>query len=129
MPFRKAVLSLAVLLLTSVPLALAQGTYTQIDVPGAHSTWVYAVNSAGAIAGYYTNSSTPGSGFLLENGTYTTINVQGAYSTYVVGMNDSDQLVVDTTGDSYASFVYDSQTKTFTLIYCNSGWAIYTLAN
>ena len=30
----KAVLSFVVLLLTTVPLTLAQGTYTQFDVPG-----------------------------------------------------------------------------------------------
>jgi probable HAF family extracellular repeat protein len=129
MPFRKAVLSLAVLLLASAPLALAQGTYTQIDVPGGFDTTVQAVNSAGDLAGWYQDASASIKGFLLQNGAYTTINVQAAYTSQVVGMNDSDQLVVDTTGDSYASFLYDSQTKTFTFIYCTGVWALYTFAS
>jgi len=41
MTFRKAVLSLAVLLLATAPLALGQGTYTQIDVPGSLTTSWY----------------------------------------------------------------------------------------
>jgi len=36
---RKAVLLLTIFLIASAPLALAQGTYTQIDAPGAAFTW------------------------------------------------------------------------------------------
>jgi probable HAF family extracellular repeat protein len=117
-----ASLSLALFLLAAGS-ALAQGTYTQIDVPGSIETRVQAIDTAGDIAGSYDNS-----GFVLSGGAYTTINYPEAYSTEIVGMSDFGQLVLDTTGDSYASVLYDSQTQTFTVISCPPDWATYTLA-
>src|SRR2546427_11739839 len=40
---RKVVLLLAISLIVSGPLALAQGTYTQIDVPGSQGTFCLAL--------------------------------------------------------------------------------------
>jgi probable HAF family extracellular repeat protein len=119
MPFRKAVLSLAVLLLATVPLALAQGTYTQIDVPGAIQTALQGVDNAGDIVGYYEDASATFHGFLLSGGTYTTIDYPGAVSTDPTGVNDAGQVVgvgYDDVGYPYGGFLYDVQTAGFTTI-------------
>src|SRR5271155_3497411 len=79
--FRKAVLSLAVLLLTTAPLALAQGTYTQIDVPGSLETLGYGIDNAGDIVGGYLDSNDSYHGFLLSGGIFTTLDSPGATST------------------------------------------------
>ena len=42
-------------LIATVPL-MAQGTYTQIDYPGARETFIYGINNAGDIAGAYLES-------------------------------------------------------------------------
>src|SRR5690242_17770895 len=65
----------SVLVLIAIAPLMAQGTYTQIDVPGAFTTFCYGINTAGDIVGTYVDS--PGNfihGFLLSNGTYTTID-------------------------------------------------------
>jgi hypothetical protein len=67
----KAVLSLAVLLATA-SLALAQGTYRQIDYPGAADTQVTGIDTAGDLVGFY-NASGIDHGLLFNSGTYTTI--------------------------------------------------------
>jgi probable HAF family extracellular repeat protein len=117
MPFRKAVLSLAVLLLASVPLALAQGTYTQIDEPNAvGQTYCYGIDTAGDIVGYYVDASRVGHGFLLSGGTYTTIDYPGSSGTLVTGMNDNGQIVGFTGSTPTVGFLYDLTSQTFTTI-------------
>ena len=111
----RSVLSLAVLLLASAPLALAQGTYTQFDVPGSLGTEGFGIDTAGDITGLYVDSSDNWHGFLLSSGTYTTIDYPGATQTYPYGVNDLGQIV----GYSYPSdqgFLYDVQAQTFTII-------------
>ena len=64
---RKVVLLLAISLILSVPLALGQGTYTQIDEPdGANGTYVQGIDGAGDIVGFYTDASVTTHGFLLS---------------------------------------------------------------
>jgi len=105
---RKAILSLAVLLLASAPLALAQGTYTQIDYPGGSMTRALGIDNAGDIVGFYFAGTYHG--FLLSGGTYTTIDYRGE-STYLNGINDVGQIV----GYGYSlAFVYNLQTQIFT---------------
>jgi probable HAF family extracellular repeat protein len=118
MPFRKAVLSLAVLLLASASLALAQGTYTQIDYPGAISTQVWGINSAGDIVGGYVDSSGDNHGFLLSGGAYTTIDDPDVPGASVVGINDVGQVVGNNWSvSSYSGgYLYDLNTQTFTTI-------------
>jgi uncharacterized membrane protein len=108
--FRKAVLTSAIFLLSSASLALAQGTYTQIDFPGASQTECFGVDSAGDIVGEYYDAAGL-HGFLLSAGTYTTIDYNG-YDTALNGINDTGQVV----GESIAGFVYDLQTQIFTTI-------------
>jgi probable HAF family extracellular repeat protein len=102
-----------VLLLATAPLALAQGTYTQIDVPGAQSTVVQGVDSNGDLAGaYYDSNGTP-HGFLLSGGVYTTIDDPGVPDGTAWGINDVGQMVGNNGSSSY---LYDVQTATFTPI-------------
>lgn len=108
---RRAVLSLVVLLLALLPLALAQGTYTQIDVPGSTKTQCLGIDSAGDVVGYYSDGTNL-HGFLLSGGTYTTIDYRGV-TTVLSGINDLGQIVGSAGG---VGVVYNLQTQTFTTI-------------
>ena len=101
------------LLLACVPLVLAQGTYTQIDYPGASQTFCWGINTAGDISGSYADAGGNYHGFVLSGGAYTTIDYPGAQSTIVEGINDLHQLVGES---SFGGFLYDTQTQTFTQI-------------
>jgi uncharacterized membrane protein len=111
MKARKTVCFLAVLLIASVPLALAQGTYTQIDAPGSLETWIFGINTAGDMVGQYVDAGNKSHGFLLSGGVYTTIDYPAATSTSANGINDVGQIVGSTVG---TGFRYDVQTQTFT---------------
>lgn len=107
----KNALRLVALLLIS-GLALAQGTYTQIDYPGATRTFVDSVNTAGDLVGYYTDAGGLFHGFLASGGVYSTIDYPGAQDTQLFGINDSGQIA----GFSHSpnvGFVYDTQTQAF----------------
>lgn len=91
------------------PLLLAQGTYEQIDVPGASETYIFGIDTAGDMVGYYGDIS--GShGFLLSNGVLTTLDVAGATFTYAIGINDRGKIVG---GSSSGGFIYDIPTSTY----------------
>jgi uncharacterized membrane protein len=111
MKARKAVCLLAVLLIASAPLALAQGTYTQLDVPGSLETWIFGINTAGDMVGQYVDTGNKSHGFLLSGGVYTTIDYPGAASTSANGINDVGQIVGSTID---TGFRYDVPTQTFT---------------
>jgi probable HAF family extracellular repeat protein len=88
----------------------AQVTYTTIDFPGAATTSVYGINSAGDIVGSY--SPVLGSanhGFLLSGGQFTSFDYPGAVSTGASGINDTG-LIVGTQDGS--AFTYDGNTFT-----------------
>ena len=113
---RNALCSL-LLLIATVPL-MAQGTYTQIDVPGAiYGTQVSAINTAGDIIGFYVDGSAT-HGFLLSGGVYSTIDYPGATYTYLNGINDLGQIVGYGSGSEITGFQYDVQTQSFTTITC-----------
>jgi probable HAF family extracellular repeat protein len=114
----KAVCFLAVVLIASAPLALAQGTYTQIDYPGSTSTYVGGINTGGDISGSYADANKNWHGFVLfSGGTYITIDYPSAQETYVQGINNSGQIVGYTgSNTSFFSFVYDLQRQTFSQI-------------
>jgi uncharacterized membrane protein len=112
---RIALCSLAVILFVASPLALAQGTYTQIDYPGSDGSVTLGINSAGDIVGYYTvEGDTVTHGFMISAGTYTTIDYPGASATVLTGLNDVGQIVgYATTAPAYVGFSYDIQTQMF----------------
>jgi hypothetical protein len=113
---RKAGCFLAAFLIASVPLALAQGTYTQFDVPGALATYVSGINTSGDIVGYWVDANVNYHGFLLNGSTYTTIDYPGATYTYLYGINDLGQIVG--VAGTNIGFLYDVVTQTFTTITC-----------
>ena len=127
MTFHKMILSLAVLLLASAPLALAQGTYTQIDFPGATQTGATGIDAAGDISGYYVDSGSQAHRFLFISSIYTTIDYPGAGNTQLNGINDSNQ-IVGFAYDPVIGFVYDAQTAAFTSISYPGASATYPYA-
>jgi probable HAF family extracellular repeat protein len=99
--------------LTFAPLALAQGSYTVIDYPGALQTQTWGVNSAGDISGLYEDTNFKLHGFLLNHGKYITIDYPGGQFTYCYGLNDVGQLVGISDG---GGFLYDVRSQTFTQV-------------
>jgi len=107
------------LLLAFAPAALAQGTYTEIDFPGAFSTQAVGIDKAGDISGWYEDQNAATHGFVLRNGNYTSVDYPGTTGgTALYGMNDMGQIVG---AGAAGPFIYDMNTRTFTLInYPNS---------
>ncbi|HEY7096141.1 MAG TPA: hypothetical protein VH437_05415 [Terriglobales bacterium] len=91
---------------------LAQGTYTQIDYPGAVQTYAAGINSAGDVVGMYLDSTPMQHGFLLRGGTFITIDDPNGGWTFLMGMNDKGKIV----GYGAIAFVYDIQSQRFTNI-------------
>jgi probable HAF family extracellular repeat protein len=93
--------------------AFSQGTYTQIDYPGATTTSCYGIDSSGDVTGFYIDSAGSYHGFLLSRNTYTTIDYPGAQATTLFRINDVGQIVGVA---DYVSFVYDENNRSFTEI-------------
>jgi hypothetical protein len=68
--------------------------YMPINVRGASSVTVAAINNRGDVAGFETNSAGHADGFLkLNNGFLITLDVPGASMTQALGVNDGDVVV------------------------------------
>lgn len=88
----------------------SQLTFTTIDVPGAATTSVTAINTAGEMVGSYSDSTNgPAHGFIFNNGVFTFFDYPGAQSTIPLGLNDSGQIVGVITQGGLAEngFTYD----------------------
>lgn len=91
-------------------LASAQGTYTQVDIPGALSTRITGINTAGDMVGTYTVPNLV-HGFLMKGGIVTTVDYPGSNHNNLQGINDNGQIV----GSALPyGFHYDIATQTFT---------------
>ena len=112
MNVRRMILSLVVLLAVSVPL-VAQGTYKQIDYPGALQTLIYGINTGGDLVGAYEDTNFQWRGFLLSGGVFTAIEYPLESDTYAYGINDVGQIVGQT---GLRGFIYDIGTKAFTIL-------------
>jgi hypothetical protein len=112
---RQVILTVGLVLFSYVFPAIAQGTYTQIDFPGALQTLCLGVDDAGEIVGVYQPPTGPLVGFLLSNGVYTTIAYPGIVDTILTGINDVGQIVGYAEGCSigFCGFVYYVHTATF----------------
>jgi hypothetical protein len=66
-------------------------TYTvqTLTYPGATQLYAQAVNTAGEVAGFYTDDTGTSHGFTWTAGTFTIINIPGSSGTWVTGINDS----------------------------------------
>ena len=71
---------------------LQEGTFTDIDVPGAAFTRPRSINPQGDVVGFYGTGSVS-HGFLLLEGSFTTIDVPGASSTQAFGINPRGDIV------------------------------------
>jgi uncharacterized membrane protein len=101
-------LRITAILVALVIVTAAHGqTINTFDAPNSYSTILVAINSAGQIAGNYTDAHR-GHGFLREaNGTFTAIDMPSpTRGTQVTGMNDSGEVIgYDYPGFSVAPFV------------------------
>ena len=124
---RTALYSL-LLLIATAPL-MAQGTYTQIDYPGATATLCSGINSAGDISGTYYDASNNSHGFLVRNGVYVSVDYPGLANTVLGGLNDFGDVVgyAANTGQP-VSFVYDMGTAVFTPINYPGAYNTYAIA-
>jgi hypothetical protein len=74
---------------------LANGTFTEYDVPGAPNTFMNGINDAGDFAGAVGPSfNGPFQAFVSVGGTTTSFSVPGATSTLAYQLNNSKQLLV-----------------------------------
>jgi uncharacterized repeat protein (TIGR03803 family) len=112
---RKAVCVLTVLLLASVPLALAQGTYTQIDYPGAAQEKVLHSFNENGVDGYSPSGALI---FDTSGNLYGTTLFGGSYnlgSVFELDARDRTETVLysfsGSTNDGYSPFgdlIFDS---------------------
>jgi probable HAF family extracellular repeat protein len=116
-------------LVACASLAVAQGTYTQIDFPSALMSEATGINRAGLIVGIYADDI-GGHGFLLHNGIYTTIDYPGAQYSYAQGINDKGQIVglaepigyvFDMNEQSFTSIQYPGASFTYPVAINNAG--------
>jgi probable HAF family extracellular repeat protein len=70
----------------------AQGSFKQIDYPGAVQTEAFGINAAGDIVGRYEDTHGVQHGFLLRNGLFTSIDSPGP-NTYAWGINSRGEIV------------------------------------
>jgi len=110
----------AVMLAACVPLAMAQGTYTQIDYPGATLTALSGIDNNGDIVGNFVGTTSRYQpSFVLSGGVYSKIAYPGVGITIARSINDSGQVVGYTISDgaqSIGGFIYDIATATFTTV-------------
>ena len=84
-------LSIVFLLLSTG--ALAQYTFTTVDVPGAMETDCNGINRAGVVVGFYLDTSGLAHGFEFVNGSFKFMDVPKSQGTYPYGINDHGQAV------------------------------------
>jgi hypothetical protein len=91
----RTLIALAALLLTIMPVGLAQGIrYEQFDVPGALLTRPFGVNALGHIVGLYRDARNASHGFLRSSdSSYVTIDYPGAIFTNATGVNAREAVV------------------------------------
>lgn len=127
--FCKTTIFLFVALLTCIPLALGQGTYTQIDLPGSSWTSCWGINTAGEISGSYADASGNVHGFILNGGVYTTVDYPGALATNLYGLNDQGEVVgTATLSTGSVGFDYSITYKYFNVVQYPGGGATTPLA-
>ena len=77
--------------------------FTQIDFPGASSTFVNSINNAGQIVGTYRDSADLAHGFLFSGGVFTQLDFPGSPETFANGINNAGAIVG---WNGLASYVY-----------------------
>lgn len=73
--------------------AASEGVFTPIDYPGANSTSARAINSAGDVVGYFTDSAGLSHAFLYRGGKFSEIVYPDARQTWAYGINSRGDIV------------------------------------
>ncbi|HEY3972921.1 MAG TPA: hypothetical protein VGM18_07940 [Candidatus Sulfotelmatobacter sp.] len=80
------------------------GAYKTLDYPGADRTFLNDVNSAGVIAGSWTNTTTGATGgFLFVNGTFEDVLGPNGEATTLNGINDAGYVTGAIPGSSFTA--------------------------
>ncbi len=85
----------------------ANGTFSDVLIPGATGSAAVGINASGEISGYYQNASGV-HGFLKTNNSVVTLDAPGAGLTLATGINDNGQVVgryFDSSGQDHG-FLY-----------------------
>lgn len=64
------------------------GTFKELDYPGAQATQAYGINKAGTVVGIYEINNDGPHSFLYQNGQYKNIDFPGAVSTHASAINN-----------------------------------------
>ncbi len=86
------------------------GTYLQIQPPGATTTTIGGINASGQVAGAYVDGQHKEHGYIRNtDGTYLTLDPPGSTGlTYVVGINDKGQIAGNAfIGGNVSGFFWD----------------------
>jgi probable HAF family extracellular repeat protein len=67
--------------------------FTQIDFPGASSTFVNSINNSGQVVGTYRDSADLAHGFLFSGGVFTQLDFPGSPETFANGINNAGAIV------------------------------------
>jgi probable HAF family extracellular repeat protein len=71
----------------------ANGTFSDVLIPGAMHSAAIGINASGEISGYYSDAGFKIHGFLKINNSVVTLDVPGATGTMATGVNDNGQVV------------------------------------
>ncbi len=79
----------------SAQVTVQSGSYsvTNIDYPGATSTYALGINDTGTVVGWYIDAKPSVHGFLYSNGSYRSLDYPGADGTYASGISANGQIV------------------------------------
>jgi hypothetical protein len=114
------------------------GKFSSFDAPGAGTgqyqgtqpAFTDGLTDAGAVSGTYSNSSSPGLGFLrAPDGTFTTFDVAGSFATYVAGINAKGIVagLYVATGSNGFVRARDGKITTFDVLSGTSGFSVGTI--
>jgi probable HAF family extracellular repeat protein len=91
---------------------LADGAFTQIDVPGATFTTSNGINNRGQIVGTFIDARDVAHGYLLDDGRFTTIDPPASTTTEAVGINGRGEIVgvfIDAGGVAHGFVAHDKK--------------------
>lgn len=107
----------------------SNGNITILDYPGAAQTVPMSINDAGAVVGYYADSSGQTHGFLYVNGKWATLDYPNATATSLVGISNAGLIVGNATVNGAQISPVTGQPITTAFIYRNGTFKFFTIVN
>lgn len=106
----------------------SNGKVVILDYPSAAQTVPMSINDAGAVVGYYTDSSGQSHGFLYVNGKWATLDYPKATGTSLVGISNDGEMVGNASvNGAQTAFVYTKGTFKFFWITNNPSNSVYVM--